>query len=177
MDDYRSITVGENDRRRERLEEFRTTLEQYILVRHSSVPELEAVRSALNKALRDTEDIVIAAGVSQIEVRHLRTASIDVNLFVEVFSLRQFDIPHRNVIDRVERAIGVYERDHRASKRRTWNPLWWFSRAPFYVLRAAGFDTAPIEFTLLGRALRSLPTVVVVVASTLAIVRQLGVLG
>ncbi len=144
----------------------------------SSDSERQAVRSVLNKALRDIEDIVVAAGVSPIETtRPSPTVHFDVNLFVEMFSLTRIEISQRHVIDRVERAIGVYEREHRASKRRTWNPLWWLSRAPFYVLRAAGFDTAPIEFTLLGRALRTLPTAVVVVASTLAIISQLGVLG
>ena len=102
---------------------------------------------------------------------------------MNLFGLDRYQVAPNVVVDILQRSIGVYQTDRTRSLRRTVNIFWWLkmllvwiSRAPFSVLRAAGFDAERAEASILGRLVKGLLIVIPAVASLLAIADLLGAL-
>jgi len=87
----------------------------------------------------------------------------NVDIILNIFSLREFQIGPERVFDTVDRAIGAYERETGRLHRNLFNPLYWLClvivwllRLPFRLLGVAGFDAHKVEGSLLGRILKLL---------------------
>ena len=106
---------------------------------------------------------------------------IEVAFFANLFNLERFSVSPDKVIDHLERAIGVYKADYNASIWRTGNPFWWigqvitwFAHLPFAFMGAAGFNSARVERSVVGRLIKAVFAAVPVVASVLVIANLLG---
>ena len=100
-----------------------------------------------------------------------------VDIFENLFNLESNSIPPQMVTDHLERSIGVYVADYNASVRRTLNPFWWigqmlisFAHLPFALIGAAGFNSARVEGSVVGRLMKVIVAATPVVASVLVIV-------
>jgi len=83
------------------------------------------------------------------------------NLVDDLFNLQNYDIETQALIDFINQALGVYERDFKWSFMRTVNPLFWVgkilelvSSVPFYLLGRIGFDQEELELSSLGRVVK-----------------------
>lgn len=81
----------------------------------------------------------------------------NLNLLDNIFNLQNYDIEPQIIIDFIDQAIGVYERDFTSSIIRTFNPLFWAGKVleaiasvPFMVLGRLGLPQQKIESSPLG---------------------------
>jgi hypothetical protein len=193
MNRYMRILVWENSRRLNELHEFAKDLVTYSNnVTYSRMgggvtekPDAVKARIHLNKRLDEVRKIVAAAGLNTsytwspppINGGYQR----DIDLFLNLFNLAQFQIGFDTVGDLLARAHGVYERNHRAALLRTFNPLTylgflveWIASLPFRLLSRAGFNVARAEQSLLGRATKFLIEILVVLASVATVLEFIG---
>ena len=89
-------------------------------VQEVSGEEGKKARSRINFSMQEVQEIVYTAvGGRKVTVSGVGTVDVLDNLF----TLDTVPIPHSEVTDILEQAIGVYESDRKASFRRTVNPL------------------------------------------------------
>ena len=189
MNSYRNIPIWENVRRVEVLQEFRNEVVSYF--NNSSALELgegrrektDAVqaRQRINLTSNEAERIIVAAGISPIITWSPPSAVggyvQQIHVFPNLFELDRFRIPPGHAVDFIERAIGVYQFDHKAALRRTINPFWWLKRSllwllsiPFGLLGAVGFDAGRAEGSFLGKIFKLL----LATSAVLTILNNLG---
>ena len=188
---YKAISVWENRRRLLRLSEFGQHLQEYLAHMGSAGDETKraSARSAINMSLQETIEIVEAANVS-LSISYTPSPlaggrTTYTNLMHDIFNLPQFpgQDPYGLLIDRIQRAYGVYVANDRASLLRTLNPIWWvfqvlelLLRLPFYALGAAGFDSNRIEASALGRLLKLAIMLLTSAASTIYLLDVAGLI-
>ena len=175
MERYKLITYFENRRRLNTLHKFLSTLNRYFANtqfsewRISEPPEenntaLEA-RTELNKSIPKANKIILASGQSPVITWTPPPAIggriIKVNMVTEIFRLHRFQINVSELLDVIERSIGVYEANRVSSILRTCNPFFWFMRIisavasiPFFILGNVGFSRTKIEGSLVGRVFK-----------------------
>lgn len=85
------------------------------------------------------------------------------------------------VVDFIDRAIGVYTSDRANSIIRTLNPFFWLIlileivvRSPFYVLRVAGFNQKKMEESFLGRLTKGVIALAGLAFTVVQIAEKLG---
>ena len=189
MNSYRNIPIWENVRRVEVLEKFRDDVVSYFS--NSNAMELgegrrentDAVqaRQRINLTVDQARRIIEAVGIPQIirwtpppivggDVQHL-------DVLPSLFELDSFQIPHERAVDLIDRALGVYQFDHKAALRRTINPFWWLKRSilwllsiPFVLLGAVGFDAGRAEGSFFGKMFKLL----VATSAVLTILNYMG---
>ena len=189
MNSYRNIPLWENKRRLEVLGEFRNDVVSYFNNSHSEwmtkarIENAEAVqaRQRINSTADQAQRIIKAAGIPQIIIWTPPPAVggyvQQVHVFSNLFELARFQIPPKNAVDFIERALGVYQSDRTAAKRRTVNPFWWLNRSllwllsiPFVFLGKIGFDAARAEGSVWGKFFKLL----VAASALLTILNLLG---
>jgi len=113
-----------------------------------------------------------------------------VDLIINFFNLGNFGTGVKEVLDWIDRSIGVYENDKRRAFIRTFNPFFWLGllvdyivAIPFSLLAKAGFNRTKIEDSFIGRIAKFVLYVVTllgallgIIASLLTIVQVLGYL-
>ena len=171
MNSYRNIPLWENKRRLEVLGEFRNDVVSYFTNSHSEwmaeprIENAEAVqaRRRINSTVDQAQRIIKAAGIPQI-ITWMPPPAVggyvqQIHVFSNLFALARFQIPPKNAVDLIERALGVYQSDWTAAKRRTVNPFWWLNRSllwllsiPFVFLGKIGFDAARAEGSVWGNS-------------------------
>ena len=195
MGDFKSFAYWKNRQCAADLQQFRSDLESYIdqssySWQADAVIEEAPAKDAkvrMNRALHRVTTAIDAAGLPRIVIYTPPPAvggyQQHVDLLYNLFLLHQFQIPQGRVIELIDRAIGIYENDKWPTILRSINPLWWFwkglvfvSSGPFQLLSAAGFDTASIENSSVGRLVRLAVMLVMVFAAFLTVIQLLGYL-
>lgn len=194
-DSFKDFTYWKNRRCAADLQQFRSDLESYI--DHSSYSyQADAIiedalakdtKVRMNRALHRARAAINATGLPSIIIYSPPPAvggyQQRVDLLNNLFHLHQFQISQDRVIELIDRVIGIYEDDKWPSILRSVNPFWWLWRGllfvsslPFQVLSAAGFDTASIENSFVGRLVRLAVMFVMVFAAFLTVLQLLGYL-
>lgn len=172
---FQRITIGENRRRVELLNQFSRLMGQH---QSQLTPprgygdggpqETEAsleTRQQMNLILDEVARVMLQAGI-RAEIRWTPPPMFggyvqDIPLIPNYFNLHRYQIGPLMVLDHVVRAVGIYEADAPAAQRRTFNPFFWLGIAldtlagsPFALLRRSGFNTSKVEDSLAGRLIR-----------------------
>lgn len=86
-----------------------------------------------------------------------------VDLLNNIFNIYRYQIPIEDVVDVLERAVGVYQKEFRSSIVRSLNPFSWlgrileiFASIPFQLLGSLGFNKDKIERSPLGKLIKFL---------------------
>ena len=160
MQNFRNITCWENSRRLQKLSLFRELTKLY----HDSLEptslgtyESEASEPITTQMNFITQEVISIVHAAQVSTHVYRDRDL-IEVISNVFSLGDLNIPRQNVINAIERAMGVYRSNWSKSVIRTCNPLWWAGRlidwiayTPFRLIGAAGFDSANAAESILGR--------------------------
>lgn len=191
---YKDITCWENKRRHATLSRFHNLLKTYF--RHSQSGQFgfrveteraQRARTEINLMISEISAIVRAADNATIVIWTpppvIGGPTESVDLLLDVFNLDRFYISPCELFDQIIRTRGVYQSDKKRSIIRTINPLWWMkniiirvSRFPFFIIGAAGFDTARIEQSVIGRLIKFILITISTTASVLVIADLLGAL-
>jgi hypothetical protein len=185
--------VWENNRRLNQISAFLEDLATYnnnteqSWMAESAIEKPAAIkaRALLNMRLDDVGKIVAAAGIGTVYTwspppvvgGYVR----DIDLFLNLFNLGQFQVGLDVVRDLLIRAHGVYDRNRRPAFWRTINPftyvgylLEWIASLPFRLLGRAGFNSARVERSLFGRLFKLLIEAVVVLAALATVLEFVG---
>ena len=100
----------------------------------------------------------------------------EIDLIDDIFDLDQFDIGPNNVLGLIDKAIGAYDANHRSAFVRTLNPLFYLGRVldtisdlPFIILGILGFNRQKIKASVVGRLVKGLLYLIIIVAAVLTI--------
>lgn len=141
-------------------------------------------RRLINEDMSAVEVAVRFVGVDMIIDYHdpLGIAG-RVDVLRNVFNFPRLGLPHRVLVDPLDRAIGVYRGWLDPLWRKLFNPfywlgwvLYWIAEIPFRLLGAAGFDTAKVEGSIWGRATKLVIQVLTVASLALGVIEKLDLL-
>ena len=184
MNSSRNISIWENTRRIEVLQEFHNDVVRYF---DSSTEATEArqARQRINLKVDQVCRIIVKADIATTmtwtapPVVGGRKQQLDILL--NLFNLDHYRIPVDHAVDFIERAIGVYQSDRTAAWVRTFNPFWWLlrvilwvTRIPFLLLGAMGFNAARVEGSKLGKFCKVILSLLLAVSALLTILHLLG---
>ena len=176
MKNYRKITCYENSRRLRKLSEFREQAILYSSRGDYESEEVNRVRTKINLMMQEVSKIVFAAEIDTNIVRVPPPAiggpNVNVEVISNIFLLSQLDIPINELINFLERSIGVYQSDLRKSLIRTFNPIWWIggiAHIPFKIMGAAGFNAMRAEQSIIGRLSKVVINLITLIAALLTI--------
>lgn len=88
-------------------------------------------RSAVNERIPSARQMIELSGIKlrrdcgSTNAEHPEIIEIDV--LEQIFDLTRLGINSGKTVDVIDESIGVYQRDQRKARRRTWNPLFWLS--------------------------------------------------
>ena len=175
MNSYRNIPIWENVRRVEVLGKFHKDAVSYFSNsnamglgegRRENTDAVQA-RQRINLTSTQAYRIIAAAGIATT-ITWTPPPAVGgyvrrIEVFSNLFGLDSHQISPDYVVGFIERAIGVYQFDHKAALRRTINPFWWLKRSllwllsiPFVLLGAVGFDAGRAEGSFLGKIFKLL---------------------
>jgi len=192
---YNKIPFWENKRRLERLYEFRDLVNcyadnsNYSWMAESRIESDKAAeaRVKINRGLAEFHSIIVLSGLKPV-MTYTPPAAIGgyvqrVDLIINFFNLGDFEIGMKEVLDWVDRSIGVYENDKKRAYIRTFNPLFWLGllvdyivAIPFSLLGKAGFNKTKIKDSFIGRMAKFVLYVFTLIASFLTILQLTGYL-
>ena len=180
MNSYRNISIRENTRRIEVLQEFHNDVISYF---DSSTEATEArqARQRINLKVDQVCRIIVKADIATTMTWTAPPAvggrKQQLDILLNLFNLDRYRIPVDYAVDLIERAIGVYQSDRTAAWVSTFNPFWWLFRGllwsvriPFIFLGAMGYEAARMERSALGKFFK----VLVAASALLTILNLLG---
>ena len=172
MRSYNHIPYWENKKRTQILSEFRQLVEEYYAnLRHTNLGDTivttnaEAIRRKINYILDKAHRIILLSGVSP-KIYYSPPPAIgglagNIDLIINLFHLHDFQIGRREVLDVIDRAIGIYIENKKRSIVRTFNPFYWIgclfyyvSLVPFILVGKAGFNRSKFEKSSIGKTLK-----------------------
>ena len=119
-------------------------------------------------------------------LRQFRAAGgdeIKIDLIVDMFDLDQFDIGPNNVLNCIDRAIEKYDSSRKSTFVRTLNPFFYLGRVldtitdlPFIIIGVLGFNRQKMKASAIGRLVKGILYLIIIVAAVLAILHLLGFL-
>jgi len=184
---YRKIPIWENRRRVELLTKFRSLIVEYfnnVSFEYSIPIENRVAKDArrnINLILNEVNSVIISAGIKTVAYYSGGGSGGSIDLIQNVFNLHYYLIGYEQVLDMVDRAIGVYESDKSNALLRTLNPLFWISlildyivSLPFKFVGKMGFNQSRIESSIVGRIVKGIFYLVTVLASFLTALDLLG---
>ncbi len=195
MKPYNKITIWENNRRLVKLIKFRELVLKYfnnsrvewMVDERIEEPEALRARVEINRLMDEIHNIILYSGINP-SIRWTPPPAVggyiqNVDLIQNIFNIHRFQISPNNVLDFIDRSIGVYEYNHTRALIRTLNPLFylsiffdWVSELPFIFIGWLGFNREKAELSLIGRLMKGLLYLVTVIASALTILQLLGYL-
>ena len=191
---YTKILIWENKRRLNKLREFRSLMIRYFnnsrvgfgggRVEESAAKE---ARREINLVKDEIHSIILNSGIDPLFSWTLPAAfgdhAIEVDLIEDIFNLDQFDIGPNNPLDCIDRAIGKYDANHKSALVRTCNPFFYLGRAldtisdlPFIALGSLGLNRQKMKASAIGKWVKGILYLTIIVAAVLAILHLLGFL-
>lgn len=193
---YTRILVWENKRRLDKLIKFRKLIIEYFrnsraeLVVAERIEE-EAARAArvkINRVIDETHSIILHSGIIPT-LRYTPPPEVGgyvqkIDVIQNIFNLGGFQIGANPLLDFIDRAIGIYESNHKSALLRTFNPLFYLgwvldviSDLPFIAIGKLGFNREKAESSVIGRLVKALFYLITVVAAFLTTLQLLGFWG
>lgn len=192
---YKRILPWENNRRLNKLAEFRALVIQYfnnsraewMADERIEEPEAEKTRVKINRIMDETHETILYSGVNP-SIRYTPPAVVggyiqNIDLVQNVFHLHRFQITANNLLDFIDRSIGIYESNKRPALLRAINPFFYIglafdlvARIPFVLIGHAGFNRQKIEESLTGRLVKGSIYIVTTLASLLTVFQLLDYL-
>ena len=192
---YKIILPWENNRRLDKLAEFRALVIHYfnnsraesMVDERIEKPEAGGARVKINRMMDETHDIILYSGVNP-SIRYTPPAVVggyiqNIDLVQNVFNLHRFQITANNLLDFVDRSIGIYESNKRPALLRAINPFFYLglafdlvARIPFVLIGRAGFNRQKVEESLAGRLVKGSIYIVTALASLLTVLQLLDYL-
>ncbi|RKU11579.1 hypothetical protein C6502_07755 [Candidatus Poribacteria bacterium] len=194
MRHYARILIWENKRRLNKLREFRSLMIRYFnnsrvglgggRVEESAAKE---ARREINRLRGEIHSIILNSEINPSFSWTRPTAAggdeTEIDLIEDIFNLDQFDIGPNNVLGLIDRAIGEYESNRRSAFVRTINPFFYLGRVldtisdlPFIVIGILGFNRQKIKASVVGRLVKGILYLIIIVAAILTILHLLGFL-
>ena len=191
MKHYTKILVLENKRRLNKLIEFRQLAIEYFNNTYVEWPmdagieedAAQAARIKINQAMHEVHSIIRRSGIDP-NLTVLPAPAVGgyvrkVDLILNIFGLDEHATEPNRVLDIIERAIGIYESNHKSALVRTFNPFFYLrlfldviSDLPFVVVGKFGFDQRKMKTSLIGRFVKE----IMFLAPFLTILHLLGFL-
>lgn len=196
MDYYKRITIWDNKKRIELLNNFKELViayfknikyPEYSVGEYSENDEARKIRSEINMIMDKIYSVVIFAGVS-LTVFHAPPPAIggiagDIDLLHNIFNLYLFQISEQELLDHIERAIGIYTNDTINALLRTYNPFFWLGlileyivRLPFKIFGKVGFNQQKIESSLIAKIVKIIFYFIIIFETLTAIIERMGYL-
>jgi hypothetical protein len=196
MSYYTKLLPWENSRRLTKLAEFRDLVIQYfdnsraewMVDERIEKPEAGAARVDINRMMDEVHDILLYSGINP-SIRYTPPAVIggyiqNIDLVQNIYNLHRFRISPNNLLDFIDRAIGIYERNERAAFLRAINPFFYLglvfdfvARIPFVLVGRMGFNRKKAEESLPGRVVKGAVYIITALASILTVLQLLDYLG
>lgn len=187
---FNEILIWENKRRVQKLLEFRSDVVEYFSNSKYDWMNREriendkskAARQKLNRALEYAHDVLICSGTGT-QIRYTPPAAIggyiqDLDLVENIFNLQNYQISHNNLLDIIDRAIGIYESDQSSAVIRVVNPFFyleifldWISTIPFKLLAKLGFNQVKAQESFIGKIFKGLVYLITALASFLTVLQ------
>ena len=188
---YTKLLMWENKRRLNKLREFRPLMIRYF--NNSRVGlgggrvEEDAAREARNKInlLREEiHSIILNSGIdptfSWTPPAAVGDHAIEIDLIENILNLDQFHIGPSNLLAVIDRAIEKYDSNRKATFVRTFNPFFYLgwildtiSDLPFIVIGILGFNRQKIKTSAIGRLVKGILYLTIIVAAVLTILHLL----
>ena len=194
MRHYTKILIWENKKRLKKLREFRSLMIRYFnnsriglgggRVEESAAKE---ARREINRLRDEIHSIILNSGINLL-FSWTRPSAVggnerEIDLIEEIFNLDQFDIGPNNVLGLIDRAIGEYDSNRRSAFVRTLNPFFYLGRVldtisdlPFIILGILGFNREKIKGSVVGRLVKGILYLIIIVAVILTILHLLNFL-
>jgi hypothetical protein len=143
----------------------------------------QAARIKINQAMHEVHSIIRRSGIDP-NFTVLPAPAVggyvrEVDLILNIFGLDEHAAEPNHVLDIIERAIGIYESNHKLALGRTFNPFFYLrlfldviSDLPFVVVGKFGFDQRKMKTSLIGRFVKG----IMFLAPFLTILHLLGFL-
>lgn len=194
MRSYTKILIWENKRRLNKLREFRPLMIRYFNNSHigfggGRVEDHSAkeARRKIDLLKNEIHSIILNSGINPTLSWNPPAAvgdhAIEINLIENIFDLDQFDIGPSNLLAVIDRAIGIYDSNRKAALVRTFNPFFYLgwvldtiSDLPFIVIGLLGFNRQKIRTSIIGKIVKGVLYLILVIAACLTILHLLGFL-
>ena len=192
---YTKILPWENNRRLDKLIEFRHLVIEYfnnsraewMVDERIEKPKAEEARVKINRMMDEVHDIIFYAGINP-SIRYTPPPAVggyiqDIDLIQNIFNLHRFQIAPKYHLDFIERAIGKYESNAGPAIRRAINPFFYVglvfdlvARLPFILIGRVGLNRKKAEQSLLGRLIKGVIYIITALASLLTVLQLLDYL-
>jgi len=195
MRHYTKIFRWENQRRIEKLLEFRSLVFTYFEnSRYDPFDDLRVeqskaleVRDRINLCLSEIHAIILSADVVPVIIYRapplIGGYQSTIDLFENIFNLDRYQIGPNVVIDYVDRTIGKYRSDQTKAIFRMFNPFFYLGLllAPisdllFEGIGKLGFNRQKLESSIFGNVVKGLPYLLTILAALLTILHYLDLL-
>ena len=188
------ILIWENRRRLNKLRDFRSLVIRYFnnsrvnlgggRVEESAAKE---ARREINRLKDEIHSIILNSDINP-SFSWTRPAAAgggetEIDLIDDIFDLDQFDIGPNNVLGLIDRAIGEYDSNHKSAFIRTIDPFFYLGRVldtitdlPFIIIGIFGFNRQKIRASAVGRLVKGILYLIIIVAAVLAVLHLLDFL-
>lgn len=172
---YTKITYWENKNRLNDLIEFRNMVIEYFNnIKYTDFgfeiienPKAREIRTKINLMINRIHKIILSSGINPSIFYSPPPAiggiSGSIDLIYNMFYLHQYKIKPDNIIDIIDRSIGIYIDNTINSLIRTINPFYWLgllidyiASLPFRFIGTLGYDRLKAENSILGRMIKAL---------------------
>ena len=125
------------------------------------------IRAKINLMLNKISDAMYSAGIRPVLYYSpppmIGGLAGNIDLVQNIFNLHRFQIGCDELLDFIERTIGIYENDKTRAKIRVFNPFFWIglifdyiARLPIKLLGKLGFNQSKVEDSLFGKITKGL---------------------
>ncbi len=104
----------------------------------------------------------------------------EIDVLTNIFRLPSLGVDFAQLLDRLDRVIGVYRWHVSHLWRQLFNPLYWLAligAVPFRILRRAGFNVERAETSLFGKLVKASISFLTLIYFSLAILEKLDLLA
>lgn len=189
---YTKILIWENKRRLNKLKTFRSLMIRYFnnsrigfgggRVEESAAKE---ARREINRFRAEIHSIILNSGIdpsfSCAPPAAVGGDETKIDLIEDIFELDQFDIGPNNVLACIDRTIEKYDSSRKSTFVRTLNPFFYLGRVlntitdlPFIVIGILGFNRQKIKASAVGRLVKGILYLSIIVAAVFTILHLLG---
>ena len=189
---YTKILIWENKRRLNKLKTFRSLMIRYFnnsrigfgggRVEESAAKE---ARREINRFRDEIHSIILNSGIdpsfSWTPPAAVGGDETKIDLIEDIFELDQFDIGPNNVLACIDRTIEKYDSSRKSTFVRTLNPFFYLGRVlntitdlPFIVTGILGFNRQKIKASAVGRLVKGILYLSIIVAAAFTILHLLG---